>query len=107
ARILLGTSPFSGPSPNCLAAHSNPQGCALSLSTAVLWSSYAARDKMIASSSGATLIPTQTWMCHGQMCSPIVSKYLVFFDQDHLTTAYSEFIAPLATEAVLATIPSA
>ena len=106
ARILIGTSPFPGPSPNCVAAHPNPQGCSLDLSSATAWSGYATRDKTIAKVAGADLLPSQGWMCHGETCSPIVSHYLVFFDQDHLTTAYSEFISPVVTEAVLGAIPS-
>jgi hypothetical protein len=108
-RILLGTSPFPGPTPTCLAAHPNPQDCALGLGTTsgAQYVGYLARDRAIAFASGAKLIPTSQWFCHLGTCSPIVSKYLVFADTDHVTTAYSQFLSPVVTPAVTSLIPGA
>ncbi len=102
-RILLGTSPFPGPTPNCVAATSDPQQCALHDSghSGSNYSTFLARDPSIASAAGATLIPTYPWFCHNGVCPPIVSKYLVFADQDHATIAYSEYLSPVVTDAVV------
>ncbi|MGA2837803.1 MAG: SGNH hydrolase domain-containing protein [Acidimicrobiales bacterium] len=102
-RILMGTSPFPGPSPNCLAATSNPQTCAFSFTpgSATGYPSYVTRDALIAAASDATLIPTYPWFCHAGTCSPVVSNYLVYADTDHPTIAYSDYLAPVVTGAVL------
>lgn len=105
-RILLGTSPFPGPTPNCVAATPNPQECALHDTghSSSDYSTFLARDPSIASASGATLIPTYPWFCHNGICPPIVSRYLVFADQDHATIAYSEYLSPVVTNAVVTAI---
>jgi peptidoglycan/LPS O-acetylase OafA/YrhL len=101
-RILLGTSPFPGPTPNCLAANPDPQKCSLhdSPNSGSVYSTFLARDPAIASAAKATLIPTYPWFCHSGTCAPVVSHYLVFADQDHATIAYSEYLSPLITESV-------
>jgi hypothetical protein len=101
-RILLGTSPFPGPTPNCLAANSNPQACALhdSPGSGSHYATYLARDPLIASAASATLIPTYPWFCSAGTCSPVISNYLVFADVDHTTIAYSKYLAPVSAGAV-------
>jgi len=105
-RILLGTSPFPAPGPTCLAAHPNPQYCALhdGPGSGTFYSTFLDRDPKIAAASGATLIRTYPWFCKSGTCSPIASNYLVFADKDHVSVAYSTFIAPVITEAVISAI---
>ena len=105
-RILLGTSPFPAPTPNCLTATYNPQRCSLhdSAGSGSFYSTFLARDPIVASAANATLIPTYPWFCYSGTCSPIVSKYLVFADQDHSTIAYGQYLAPVITEAVITAI---
>jgi hypothetical protein len=107
-RILMGTSPFTTVAPpSCLAAHSNPQDCALHYATGSQYPVYLTRDPFIAQASHATLIPTYPWLCVKKVCPPVISNYLAMADTDHLTTAYSNYIAPLVTEAVLNVITKA
>jgi hypothetical protein len=101
-RILMGTSPFTTVAPpNCLAAHSDPQACELHYATGSQYPVFLTRDPFIAQASHATLIPTYPWLCVKEVCPPIVSHYLTLADTDHLTTAYSQYIAPVVTAAVL------
>jgi hypothetical protein len=103
ARILFGTSPFPGPLPSCLAQTGNPQSCALhdQPGSGTAYASYFARDSKIAAAAKATLIPTYPWFCSTGTCSPIVGNTLVFADKDHSTLAYSQFLAPVASDAVV------
>ena len=104
-RILMGTSPiFLGlEPPECLSAHDNPQRCALSVKGSV-YATYLARDPKIARAAKAFLIPTEPWFCVSDKCETVVSHYLTFADGDHVTTAFSNYLAPVVTAAVLARI---
>jgi hypothetical protein len=103
ARILIGTSPmFPEAIPTCLAAHRDPQTCALHYQFgAGYYGVYVGRDPQIASASDGTLIPTYKWLCSSGSCSPVIGKYLVYADADHLTIIYSEYLATVVTHAVV------
>jgi hypothetical protein len=104
-RILFGTSPiFTDGAAQCLAIHSDPQSCDLRYSPSTYYGQYVARDPKIAAAVKATLIPVYPWMCYARDCSPVVGKYLTVGDTDHLTIAYSEYLATVVTEAVLKVI---
>ncbi len=104
ARIIIGTSPFfTTEPPNCLSAHGNPQRCALHVAGST-YAQYVARDKSAAKASGAKLINVEPWFCHKGTCSVVIGHYLAFSDTDHVTIAYSDYIAPLVTNAVLAAL---
>jgi hypothetical protein len=101
-RILMGTSPlFPEPVPTCLASNSNPQSCSVADTPTSVYGRYLARDKLIAAAASATLVPVGRWLCTSGSCSPIVSKYLVYVDADHITIAYSQFVAQVVMNAVL------
>jgi len=105
-RILMGTSPvFPEAIPTCLAAHPDPQTCALHFTSGTgYYGQYVARDPQVASASDAILIPTFQWLCNSGICSPVVGKYLVYADADHLTIAYGEYLANVVTDAVVKVI---
>lgn len=101
-RILFGTSPlFTDGAAKCLAVHSDPQSCDLRFSPSTYYGQYVARDPKIAAATKAMLIPVYPWMCYSRDCSPVVGKYLTVGDTDHLTIAYSEYLATVVTEAVV------
>jgi hypothetical protein len=104
-RAVMGTSPFfTEVAPDCLAAHSNPQDCNTHYTADSAYGQYLARDATAAKSSGATLIPTFQWFCAAKTCSTVISHYLAFVDTNHVTVAYSDYIAPVVTDAVLAVV---
>jgi hypothetical protein len=102
-RILLGTSPvFAQAIPTCLAAHPDPQTCALHYKYGTGWyGQYVSRDPQVALASNAKLIPTYQWFCNSGSCSPVIGKYLVYADIDHVTIAYGEYLATVVTDAVV------
>ncbi len=101
-RILFGTSPFfSFAVPGCVASNTDPQKCASYFQIGTgYYGQFVARDPLIATAAKATLVPTYQWFCTGDHCSPIVSKFLVYVDADHLSTAYSDYLSTVATDAV-------
>jgi hypothetical protein len=101
-RILMGTSPgFPGPVPTCLASNSDPQSCSVADTPTSAYGRYLARDQLIATAASATLVPVEPWLCTSGSCSPVVSKYLVYVDADHISTAYSQFVSEVVMRAVL------
>ena len=102
-RIILGTSPiFPVPVPACLAAHNDPQTCAIHFALGNgYYGEYLARDVANAAAAHAKLITTYQWFCSAGTCSPVILKYLAYADIDHLTLAYSEYLSRVATGAVL------
>jgi SGNH domain (fused to AT3 domains) len=107
-KILMGTTPhypLSGPV-ICLSIHPNPSACAGSVTDGGT-SSYAAtqqRDANVASTNGATLIPTASWFCTSSVCPSVVNGLVVSNDFDHITIAYSEYLSTVVTTALEAAI---
>jgi SGNH domain (fused to AT3 domains) len=102
-RILMGISPFFRESAlTCLTAHPDPQDCSLKYTPAGAYGAALSRDRVIAKTSDATLIPTKQFFCFGNICSPVIANTLVYSDTDHVTIAYSSFISKSITAAVLA-----
>jgi hypothetical protein len=102
-RIILGTSPiFSEAVPDCLAAHSDPQTCDMHFAIGGdYYGDYLSRDVADAKAARAFLIPTYPWFCSDETCSPVVGKFLVYVDIDHLTLAYSQWLSNVVTSAVV------
>lgn len=106
-RILIGSSPFfNEAAPTCLSTHPDPQACSINYSSggAGPYSEYMARDPQIAASAHAKLIPPTSWLCSDGDCPPVIGSFLAYGDIDHLTIAFSEFLAPEVTSAVLTAI---
>jgi hypothetical protein len=102
-RLLLGTSPLLPESAvTCLSVHRNPQNCSLHFTMGSgYYGSILSRDQQIANASHAKLISTSQFFCYKETCSPVIGGILVYSDLDHVTIAYSSFIARAVTNAVL------
>lgn len=101
-RILIGTSPGHTTSvPTCVVGNSNPQSCAVPDTAGSTYGNYLARDALIAKAASATLVSVDPLLCYGGSCSPIISKYLVYVDVDHISIAYSQYAAQVISDAVL------
>jgi SGNH domain (fused to AT3 domains) len=105
-RIVMGTSPFFGESAvTCLTVHPDPQDCSLTYTPGSgYYGAALTRDKLVASTSDATLIDTNKYFCYSNTCSPVIGNILVYSDIDHVTIAYSSFISKVITSAVLAAL---
>jgi hypothetical protein len=102
-RIIFGTSPiYPEAVPDCLTAHADPQTCDLHFTIGEdYYGDYLSRDVADARAAGAVLVPTYPWFCTKDTCSPVIGKYLVYVDIDHVTLAYSEFLTNAVTSAVM------
>lgn len=105
-RIVMGTSPFFGESAvTCLTVHPDPQDCSLKYTPGSGYYGTALyRDKLVATTSDATLINTNRFFCYSNTCSPVISNILVYSDLDHVTISYSSFISKGITGSVLAAL---
>ncbi len=105
-RIVMGTSPFFGESAvTCLTVHPDPQDCSLTYTPGSgYFGAVLTRDKLVASTSDATLVDTSKYFCYSNTCSPVIGNILVYSDIDHVTIAYSSFISKVITGAVLAAL---
>ena len=98
----MGISPFFSESAvTCLTVHPDPQDCSLTFTPGSAYYAALLRDRVIAKTSDATLIPTKRFFCFGNICSPVIANTLVYSDTDHVTIAYSSFISQCITTAVL------
>jgi hypothetical protein len=113
-RIIMGTTPNMGGSTNmgqCVAVH--PTQVISTCSPSYFptgnyewnYQQYLNRDATAASVAGATLVPSFKWFCqYGQpgrnYCPTVIKNYLVYVDQDHVSIAYMDYIAPIVTQAL-------
>ena len=113
-RFIMGTTPNMNGSTNmatCIGVHPTQVVTTCSPSyfpTATYqwnYQQYINRDLTAAPIAGATLVTTYKWFCqYGQpgrnYCPSIVKNFLVYVDQDHISIAYMNYIAPVVTAAL-------
>jgi SGNH domain (fused to AT3 domains) len=101
-RILLGTGPhLLEAAPSCLATHpSNIERCNLALSTHNSLRAALSRDNASVQGAKLHLIPTYQWMCFHHVCPAVIGHIDVYADQDHLTIAFSKYLAVLLEKAL-------
>ena len=107
-RVVLGTSPrFAMPVASCLAQRANPKLCGLVPTTTVggaTYQQYLSRDSLIATTSGAKLVPARPYLCTATFCNSVIGSLITAVDADHFSTVFSTSLAPYMTPAVLAAI---
>ena len=98
--VLMEDTSYPGQDvPTCLSRHyTNVQLCAPIMSAAY-------RDDMTQmlhdfDDAGENVVWTHQWLCTEVACPPVVGNILVYRDDNHMTVAYSSFIAPLLDEAI-------
>ena len=97
--FVLGSTPYLNTFPNCLAIHpSNIQECGLPLAKIPLQSIFQA-ERAAATASGATYISVLPWVCSA-VCSPVIGKYEVYFDEYHLTATYVTLLTQVLRQAL-------
>lgn len=105
-KFILGTTPsLNSPVPPCLAQHlSNATACQLSYRPTSWYPKLMKRDQVVANTTKATLIPTNTMYCQPNsnnpnqwICPAIVEGIVVYTDTDHTTQEYSKRLATVLT----------
>jgi peptidoglycan/LPS O-acetylase OafA/YrhL len=103
------TPELARPAPLCIESH--PRGSAscarLSAMSAIRDTpiSYAARDTAASGAPAVPVISMNDLICGPRTCDPVVGNVLVYFDTHHLTTSYSQTLAPFLRTRLLAASP--
>jgi hypothetical protein len=95
--VVLGPVPLPPQDvPTCLSAHPTQAAawCAPAVDdTAAIAGIAAERDAV--SAAGGQYVDVRPWFCSSTGCVVIVGNLLVYRDQNHLTTAFARWLAPL------------
>jgi peptidoglycan/LPS O-acetylase OafA/YrhL len=87
--------------PECLAKNlNNIQNCSFERKNAYFASTQRDQDKDIATKSGLRVIDPFDWFCSDKICPPIIDNNFVYFDVNHISTAYANYITKLLDEKV-------
>jgi peptidoglycan/LPS O-acetylase OafA/YrhL len=95
AVVVLGPVPRpKGDVPDCLARHlSDARACTQPRSAAVNEAGIAA-ERAAVEAAGGTYLDVTDWVCN-QTCPAVVGTMLVYRDDNHLSTVYPAWLAPL------------
>jgi hypothetical protein len=114
-RLLIGTIPWMPSDPvDCLSEKFNPSKCSLNYTStagsdwkpgsSLAFRAMIARDAEVIKATGAKYIDPKPWICYHDVCSPVIGKYLVYYDYDHFTIDYGEYLSGVITNAVMADV---
>jgi peptidoglycan/LPS O-acetylase OafA/YrhL len=94
--VLFADTPYPGRDvPTCLSSNINNVGnCTLAVSESFREDIVEVRNDL-SLETGVPLLQTQDWFCTRALCPTIVGNILVYRDDNHITTTYAEFLAPL------------
>ncbi|MCW2525532.1 MAG: oatA 2 [Pseudonocardiales bacterium] len=90
--VILSPPPAGASVATCATATSSPSGCVSQVSDD--WTAKKGADKAGAKLAGATYVDDSRWFCSGGNCPIFVSTVLMRWDEQHLTSAYAQLIAP-------------
>ena len=103
--VLFADTPYPGRDvPTCLSSHINEvQTCTLAVSESFREDIVEVRTDLSVENNVA-LLQTRDWFCTRTVCPTIVGNILVYRDDNHITTTYAEFLAPLLASTLSPTI---
>jgi peptidoglycan/LPS O-acetylase OafA/YrhL len=96
AAVLLGPTPKpAGDVPDCLSEHlSDATACATPRARAVNAAGMRA-ERAATVRAGGTYVDVSRWICAPTSCPAVVGRLLVYRDDNHLTTGYPAWLAPV------------
>lgn len=103
--VLFADTPYPGRDvPTCLSSNiNNVQRCTLAVSESFREDIAEVRSDLSIENNVA-LLQIRDWFCNKTVCPPIVGNILVYRDDNHITTTYAEFLAPLLASTLNPTI---
>jgi peptidoglycan/LPS O-acetylase OafA/YrhL len=98
--VLISDTPWPGADvPDCLSAHlEDARRCARPAAKALSVPRRRAMVGTALSQLGVQVVEPVSWFCTATLCPPIVGNILVYKDDSHLSTAYSQALAPVLGE---------
>ena len=99
--VLLEDTPYPGQDvPTCVSRNvTSVTGCNVTVGSAFRPDISQVRDDM--ERAGVPVVRTHQWFCTDTLCPVVVGNLLVYRDDNHMTVAYADFIAPLVNDAVV------
>ncbi|HEY6747909.1 MAG TPA: acyltransferase family protein [Mycobacteriales bacterium] len=96
AAVVLGPTPKPAADvPDCLSEHlSDATACATPAGQAVNAAGMRA-EQVATTRAGGTYVPVSRWICTPAACPPVVGRLLVYRDDNHLSTGYPAWLAPV------------
>ena len=94
--------------PDCLSEHpTDIQLCSFTLTSGL--STPTVRDMLNrqAARAGALTIDPVPWLCTAELCPPVISNAVVYFDATHISNAYARKLVPELSAALTTVMPSA
>jgi peptidoglycan/LPS O-acetylase OafA/YrhL len=103
--VMSATPRPDGDLPNCLSANlNNVAACTPPTGTAVDANGLAAEQAAV-QAAGGRFVNVTPLLCTPHVCPPIIGNVLVYRDDNHLTTEVADWLAPVMTAEVDATLP--
>ena len=99
--VLIEDTPYPGQDvPTCVSRNvTSVTGCNVTVGSAFRPDIAQVRDDM--ANAGSPVVRTHQWFCTDTLCPVVVGNLLVYRDDNHMTVAYANFIAPLVNDAVV------
>ena len=96
AAVVLGSTPKPPfDVPDCLSEHlSDATACATPTAAAVNVAGMRA-ERAATVRAGGSYLDVSRWICTSATCPPVVGRLLVYRDDNHLTTGYPSWLAPV------------
>ena len=87
--------------PECLAKNIDSiQNCSFERKNAYFANPQRQQDKETAIQSGLRVVDPFDWFCSDKICPPIIDDVFVYFDVNHISTAYADYVTKLLDEKV-------
>ncbi len=97
--VVLGNIPtLLTRGPSCLVSHPrNVQACSHSVRTPL--TKFNVAEQAASSAVGARYVSATPWFC-SHVCTAVIGRYEVYYDQFHITAAYSKFLEGVLAESL-------
>jgi hypothetical protein len=103
--VVLGPTPKpTVDEPDCLSAHlRSVTACGTPRSVAVKSAGVTAEQRVV-TRAGGLYVDISQWLCTAKRCPAMVGNMLVYRDDNHLTTAYTRWLAPVLAPKLVAAL---
>jgi hypothetical protein len=104
--VMSATPRPKGDVPNCLSANLDNVGACTQSESAAVDSNGLAAEQATVQAAGGRFVNVTPLLCTPTVCPPIIGNVLVYRDDNHLTTEVVDWLTPVITAEVDATLPS-
>jgi hypothetical protein len=104
--VISATPRPNGDVPNCLSANLDNVGACTQSQSAAVDSNGLAAEQATVQAAGGRFVNVTPLLCTPTVCPPIIGNVLVYRDDNHLTTEVVDWLTPVITAEVDATLPS-